>query len=68
MMEALEDSSTNDHADHHPVKRRRGGDWGRDWICDFENCTKDFKSVSRNSQALEVIDSNENAEESPHSA
>ena len=27
------------------VKRRRGGEHGRDWVCDFEGCTKDFKSV-----------------------
>ncbi|KAF9643120.1 hypothetical protein BDM02DRAFT_3157513 [Thelephora ganbajun] len=26
------------------VKKRRGGDHGRDWVCDFEGCTKDFKS------------------------
>ena len=27
------------------VKRRRGREHGRDWVCDFEGCTKDFKSV-----------------------
>jgi general transcription factor IIIA len=26
-------------------KRRRGGEIGRDWKCDNEGCTKDFKSV-----------------------
>lgn len=26
-------------------KKRRGGDHGRDWVCDFEGCAKDFKSV-----------------------
>lgn len=46
MMEALEEKSADDEADHQPAKRRRGGDWGRDWICDFEKCAKDFKSVT----------------------
>ncbi|KAJ7076889.1 hypothetical protein B0H15DRAFT_575332 [Mycena belliarum] len=27
-----------------PRKRRRGGELGRDWKCDIDNCTKDFKS------------------------
>ncbi len=27
-------------------KRRRGGEVGRDWKCDVEGCSKDFKSVS----------------------
>ncbi|EAU91525.1 transcription factor iiia [Coprinopsis cinerea okayama7 len=27
-----------------PKKRRRGGEIGRDWKCDFDGCTKDFKS------------------------
>jgi len=56
MMEALDDNPTDDDADHHPAKRRRGGDWGRDWICDFENCTRDFKSVSLTLQALDIIE------------
>ena len=56
MMEALDDNPTDDDADHHPAKRRRGGDWGRDWICDFETCTRDFKSVSPTLQALGIID------------
>ncbi|KAF8141285.1 hypothetical protein EV363DRAFT_1425422 [Boletus edulis] len=29
-----------------PRKRRRGGELGRDWICDFAGCGKDFKSKS----------------------
>lgn len=29
-----------------PRKRRRGGEMGRDWKCDIEDCEKDFKSVS----------------------
>lgn len=27
-----------------PRKRRRGGELGRDWKCEVEGCTKDFKS------------------------
>ncbi|TBU49645.1 hypothetical protein BD309DRAFT_909197 [Dichomitus squalens] len=27
-----------------PRKRRRGGDVGRDWVCDVDDCGKDFKS------------------------
>ncbi|KAH9944495.1 uncharacterized protein BXZ73DRAFT_87378 [Epithele typhae] len=27
-----------------PRKKRRGGEVGRDWVCDVEGCTKDFKS------------------------
>lgn len=45
MAEALRDPS-DDEADHQPAKKRRGGDWGRDWMCDSAGCTKDFKSVS----------------------
>lgn len=29
-----------------PPKKRRGGEVGRDWVCDVEGCSKDFKSVS----------------------
>ena len=32
------------------VKKRRGGEHGRDWVCDFEGCTKDFKSVFSSSR------------------
>lgn len=38
-----EEDAVND--DGPVVKKRRGGDHGRDWICDFDGCTKDFKSV-----------------------
>ncbi|KAF9073499.1 hypothetical protein BDP27DRAFT_1288896 [Rhodocollybia butyracea] len=34
-------------------KRRRGGDYGRDWKCQVDGCTKDFKSAS-NDKALGV--------------
>jgi hypothetical protein len=44
MMEALEIS--HDEDDSQPTKKRRGGDWGRDWKCDHEGCSKEFKSVS----------------------
>lgn len=36
----------SDDDDERPRKRRRGGDVGRDWKCEEEGCTKDFKSVS----------------------
>ncbi|KAF9453973.1 hypothetical protein P691DRAFT_718388 [Macrolepiota fuliginosa MF-IS2] len=42
IMEALEPS--DDEIGCQPSKKRRGGEWGRDWICDFEGCSKDFKS------------------------
>ena len=32
--------------DGRPLKRRRGGEVGRDWACEVEGCTKAFKSVS----------------------
>ena len=38
-----------------PRKRRRGGELGRDWICDFAGCDKDFKSVCSASHALVVL-------------
>jgi len=38
-----EDGSSEEDAP--PRKRRRGGEVGRDWKCEVEGCTKDFKSV-----------------------
>ncbi|KAF9243099.1 hypothetical protein BU15DRAFT_86518 [Melanogaster broomeanus] len=41
------DSTPSDAAnpeDCQPRKRRRGGELGRDWKCDFTGCGKDFKS------------------------
>jgi hypothetical protein len=38
--------------DEPATKKRRGGDHGRDWVCDFEGCMKDFKSVFPSSQCL----------------
>lgn len=35
----------NSEEDEPPRKRRRGGEVGRDWKCEVEGCTKDFKSV-----------------------
>ena len=37
-----------------PRKRRRGGEFGRDWKCDFMGCGKDFKSVCSVSQVLDM--------------
>lgn len=39
-------SDAEDDRDEPPRKKRRGGEVGRDWICDIESCKKDFKSVS----------------------
>ncbi|XP_006460868.1 hypothetical protein AGABI2DRAFT_204147 [Agaricus bisporus var. bisporus H97] len=44
MMEAFE--TLHDEDDSQPTKKRRGGDWGRDWKCDYGGCSKDFKSKS----------------------
>lgn len=38
--------------DSRPRKRRRGGELGRDWRCDFAGCGKDFKSVCSLSKYL----------------
>lgn len=43
-----EDDGVND--DEPVVKKRRGGEHGRNWACDFEGCTKDFKSVLASSK------------------
>jgi general transcription factor IIIA len=37
-----------------PAKRRRGGEYGRDWKCDVDGCTKDFKSVRTSTAFLPV--------------
>lgn len=29
-----------------PKKKRRGGEMGRDWKCEYSGCQKDFKSAS----------------------
>ncbi|KAG9312012.1 hypothetical protein JVU11DRAFT_7285 [Chiua virens] len=42
MTDAPEDASDTENS--HPWKRRRGGELGRDWKCDFAGCDKDFKS------------------------
>lgn len=39
-----------DEDDEPAVKKKRGGGHGRNWICDFEGCIKDFKSVFLSSQ------------------
>lgn len=33
-----------------PRKRRRGGEIGRDWACDWDACEKAFKSVCTTSR------------------
>ncbi|KAF9821931.1 hypothetical protein IEO21_00361 [Rhodonia placenta] len=42
----LEDTvgESADEADDKPRKRRRGGEVGRDWVCEETGCGKDFKS------------------------
>ena len=41
-------TSSDPESDNEPSrKKRRGGELGRDWVCDVDGCTKDFKSVSR---------------------
>lgn len=42
--EGAEDG-TEDGTEERPKKRRRGGELGRDWVCEEEGCGKDFKSV-----------------------
>ncbi|KAJ7350369.1 hypothetical protein DFH08DRAFT_108230 [Mycena albidolilacea] len=44
--EAVIDSTMNtkDVDGEPPRKKRRGGELGRDWKCEFDGCTKDFKS------------------------
>lgn len=39
---ALAESAEDDES---PRKKRRGGEFGRDWKCEAEGCEKDFKSV-----------------------
>lgn len=34
-----------DNEDEPPPKKRRGGEVGRDFICEYEGCGKDFKSA-----------------------
>ena len=38
----------SEEEDGPPRKRQRGGEVGRDWKCEMEGCTKDFKSVRTN--------------------
>ncbi|KAI0265917.1 hypothetical protein BC834DRAFT_157744 [Gloeopeniophorella convolvens] len=40
-----EHDSSDEDEDAPSRKRRRGGEAGRDWKCEVEGCTKDFKSV-----------------------
>lgn len=45
-----------------PQKRRRGGEFGRDWRCDAVGCDKDFKSVGDNRSVTHAL------HRSPHAA
>lgn len=38
--------------DEPPQKKRRGGEIGRDFVCEVEGCGKDFKSVRALQQPL----------------
>lgn len=38
-------AGSESEGEERPRKRRRGGEVGRDWICDVDGCGKDFKSV-----------------------
>ncbi|GJE86014.1 transcriptional repressor, putative [Phanerochaete sordida] len=38
------DSDADSDSNEPPIKKRRGGEIGRDWKCDIDGCTKDFKS------------------------
>ena len=44
-IEEHEHTSSEEDGEVIPRKRRRGGEVGRDWKCEVEGCTKDFKSV-----------------------
>lgn len=51
------------------MKKNRGGDHGRDWACEFEGCTKDFRSVSVSSKhrvhQLMITDQTEKGSDNP---
>ena len=39
------DRDANSEDEEPKRKRRRGGEHGRDWLCEYPGCDKDFKSV-----------------------
>jgi hypothetical protein len=41
-----EDIDSDSDSEQPMKKRRRGGERGRDWKCEFQDCVKEFKSVS----------------------
>ncbi|KAJ6558457.1 hypothetical protein DFH09DRAFT_1248073 [Mycena vulgaris] len=43
-IDAAIDSDDEDADEERPRKKRRGGELGRDWKCEVDGCTKDFKS------------------------
>lgn len=53
MVEAEIDAAidADDGDGERPRKKRRGGDVGRDWKCDVDGCTKEFKSVGLTSSS-----------------
>nr|GAT57901.1 transcriptional factor IIIa [Mycena chlorophos] len=42
--EAAFDAGLPSDSEDRPRKKRRGGEFGRDWKCEMEDCGKDFKS------------------------
>jgi len=46
MRDATIPNPSDDDEDDLPLKKRRGGEIGRDWKCDKEGCDRDFKSAS----------------------
>ncbi|OCH96521.1 hypothetical protein OBBRIDRAFT_765331 [Obba rivulosa] len=43
-LENLAADSNDENDEERPKKRRRGGEVGRDWLCEVSGCGKDFKS------------------------
>ncbi|KAL6302221.1 hypothetical protein BKA93DRAFT_737472 [Sparassis latifolia] len=43
-LDKMGNGSADECEDEKPRKRRRGGELGRDWICEIPGCGKDFKS------------------------
>ncbi|KAF4621040.1 hypothetical protein D9613_000365 [Agrocybe pediades] len=40
----VDDADSGNETDRPPKKKRRGGEHGRDWKCQYDGCEKDFKS------------------------
>lgn len=65
-MEEHEHASEEEEDDIVPRKRRRGGEVGRDWKCEVEGCTKDFKSVRLLGLFVAISDASTLAEKGSH--